>query len=351
MPFIALSVSLSLLLTFNAHAEIHKKGQSAEEFARALEINRQYFNRHAEPMAATAGQPVLETDHFRYLLMNGDDLYEDEIVQMHKAFAQNLPADMILVVVTEKSNASQVQKDFQKWISKDRFIVASGNNLGDLTWGRDSYPYPVYKDEQKTVELVAHQYFRSFRAQQIIANSVNAQNVNNQKFVAVGGNLTATAGGDCFIVDSDRTFGAPDSQYLSAFRCKSVTRMPWVAGIGDVDEVIKVLPNNVMLTNQVSYKAKLESLGYKVVMLPEIEDSYRTYANSVILNDTVFMPIYGGAKDEQAKQVYESFGYKVIGIEANVLSDDMNGAVHCLTMTYPNMDLHALLQSLGLQQQ
>src|SRR5690606_12860437 len=138
-----------------------------------------------------------------------------------------------------------------------------------------------------TVELIAKQYYRRFSGQKIISDAVNSKNTANHSFVYVGGNLQATEHGDCFIVDSRRTFGLPDSQFLSVFRCKTVTRFPHIVGIGDIDEVLKVLPNNVVLLNQKSYQAKLESLGYKVVMLPEVKNSYRTYANSVILDDTV----------------------------------------------------------------
>lgn len=346
------AVSLALaaaLFSSPAHASLTTKEQTAEELARALKINQQYLAHSTPRSSAVGGQPVLETDHFRYLLMSGDDQGNSELINMHRTFAQNLPTDMILVLVTEKYSASTVQAQFSKWLPKERFIVASGNNIGDPTWGRDAYPYPVYKDSKGTVELVAHQYYRDFSGQKIISDAVNSKNTSNYDFVYVGGNLQATEHGDCFAVDSERTFGLPDSQFLSAFRCKTITRFPHVAGIGDVDEVIKILPNNVVLTNQQSYQAKIESMGYRVVMLPEVEDSYRTYANSVILNDTVYMPTFGSSQDTDAQRVYESLGYKVIGIPTNRLSDRMHGSLHCLTMAYPDMDLHSLLQSLDLE--
>ncbi len=341
---------ITILLSTTAFAEIPSKSNTHAEFLRSLEVNKTLQDR-SRVAPATTGQPVLETDHFRYLLLNGTDIGVDNLAQLQKTFALNLPQDMILVVVTESSNAKSIKEKYLQWISQDRLIVASGKNLGDTVWGRDSYPYPVYQDESKTVELVAHEYFRYFAAHDIIANAVNANNVTKPGFISVGGNLMGTAKGECFIVDSTRTFGLEDKMYKSAFRCKSVMRFPWVAGIGDVDEVIKVLPNNVVLTNQDSYVADLEKLGYKVTMLPKpTTGDYRTYANSVILNDTVFMPIYNDANDDDATRVYESFGYKVIGIESNYLSDKMNGSVHCLTMTYPNMDSQDLMKKLGLTQ-
>lgn len=339
---------LTTFTPFTTQASVTSKQQSAQELDRALKINQQYFSEFSSFPSSVDGQPALETDQFRYLLMKGEDGGDRELKEMHRIFAENLPADMILVLVTESYAVNSVQAKFSKWLPKDRFIVASGKNIGDASWGRDSYPYPVYKDNAGTVELIAHQYYRYFSGQKLISDAVNSKNTVNHDFVYVGGNLQAAANGDCFIVDSVRTFKLPDSQFLNVFRCKSVTRFPHIVGIGDIDEVIKVLPNNVIMTNQKSYREKLESMGYSVVMLPEVKNSYRTYANSVILNDTVFMPIYGSAMDLEAQKVYENMGYKVIGIRSNGLSDQRNGSIHCLTMTYPEMDMRSLLSSLGL---
>jgi hypothetical protein len=332
-----------------SHADFTRKVHSPEEFATAVARNQRYrFGRLEVP--AKSGQPVLETDRFQYLLMNGTDFGIDNLLQMQKTFSQNLPKDMILVVVTEDKLVDQVKEKFLQWISANQLIVASGNNLGDTLWARDSYPYPVYMDESKSIELVAHQYFRFFDAEQVIADAVSAIAMISPSLVAVGGNIMATEKGECLVVDSQRAFGLTDKEYMGSFRCKSVVHFPWLAGIGDVDEVIKVLPNGIMLTNQPTYVNTLQSLGYDVVMLPKsLTGAYRTYANSVIINNTVFMPVFGDPQDQMAENVYESFGYKVIGIESDYLSDEMMGSLHCLTMTYPAMDPSRLLKSLGLK--
>ena len=344
---------LLLLASFSfpilSHADFTRKIHSPEEFATAVARNQSYRSSRLE-LRAKSGQPILETDRFQYLLINGTDSGIDNLFQMQKTFSQNLPKDMILVVVTENQFVNQVKEKFLQWISADQFIVASGNNLGDTLWARDSYPYPVYMDESKAVELVAHQYFRFFDAEQVIADAVGAIAMISPPLVAVGGNIMATEKGECLVVDSQRAFGLTDKEYTGSFRCKSVVHFPWLAGIGDVDEVIKVLPNGVMLTNQPTYVNTLKELGYEVVMLPKsLTGAYRTYANSVILNDTVFMPVFGDPQDKIAENIYENFGYKVVGIESNYLSDKLMGSVHCLTMTYPAMDPSLLLKSLGLE--
>ena len=119
-------------------------------------------------------------------------------------------------------------------------------------------------------------------------------------------------------------------------------------GIGDADEVLKPLSGHRMLTNAPEYKAQLESLGYKVILLPAVANSYRTYVNSLIIKDTVFMPTYGISADQEATAVYQSLGYKVYGIPSNDLSDNMHGSVHCQSMAYPAMSQQALLDGVRI---
>jgi agmatine/peptidylarginine deiminase len=122
--------------------------------------------------------------------------------------------------------------------------------------------------------------------------------------------------------------------------------MPHVRGLGDVDEVLKPLPGKRILTNSPEYKDSLESWGYKVIMLPTLSEQYRTYANALVVRDTVFMPSYNVSTDDDARKVYESLGYKVFPIPTISLSDDMHGSIHCQTMAYPPMPEQELLKAL-----
>ncbi|MGZ3691989.1 MAG: agmatine deiminase family protein, partial [Pseudobdellovibrio sp.] len=115
------------------------------------------------------------------------------------------------------------------------------------------------------------------------------------------------------------------------------------------DEVVKPIGNNTILTNTPEYANDFKAWGYNVVLLPDVPDSYRTYANSLIVGKTVFMPTYGLASDKQAQAVYEGLGYKVFGIPSNSMSDDMHGSVHCQTMAYPAVNEQQLMQFLNLE--
>jgi len=59
---------------------------------------------------------------------------------------------------------------------------------------------------------------------------------------------------------------------------------------------------------------------------------YRTYTNSIILNNVVLVPVYGSYLDADALEVYEEAmpGYEIVGINMdNVIS--ASGAIHCVT--------------------
>jgi len=80
---------------------------------------------------------------------------------------------------------------------------------------------------------------------------------------------------------------------------------------------------------------------YKVVRIPmppsstgqyPPNSSYFTYTNSVIVNKTVIVPIYGFPQDTTALRIYrESMpGYRIVGINcAGMIS--ASGAIHCIT--------------------
>ncbi|TVR41501.1 MAG: T9SS C-terminal target domain-containing protein [Bacteroidia bacterium] len=59
---------------------------------------------------------------------------------------------------------------------------------------------------------------------------------------------------------------------------------------------------------------------------------YRTYTNSIILNNVVLVPVYGSYLDAEALTIYEEAmpGYEIVGINMNnVIS--ASGAIHCVT--------------------
>lgn len=294
-------------------------------------------------------QPSLDVAPFKYVLVSGDASNDEALFLKHE-IAKNLPADMKMVVVVTAGSLKSYQKEYAQYLSSDRIIFAVTPSAGGGTWARDAFPVPV-THEDGTTSLVGAKYYRPFNGNADIAQSI-AYSIQQFKFTFVGGNILSDENGTCFIVDSFRRFTSTDADYKSAYGCKAVHLMPHVGGLGDIDEMIKPIGNNTILTATPKYVDQLKSWGYNVIEIPQAATpsyDYRTYANSLVLNGTVFMPTYGIAKDADARAAYEKLGYKVVEIPSNELSDSFHGSVHCQTMAYPDMSLSTFFAQAGLE--
>jgi hypothetical protein len=340
--------SLLVLLSLPSLAEqLVSHEASSEETQKALENNDRWHQRKTIQYKPINLQPVEDTAQFAYVLMTAYEGDESEVTNLRKTIASNLPPQVKLVILTDSWSAADTRKKYLKWVSADRLIIATDSNTSNGFWARDAFPIPVYSNNNR-ISLVAANYFRDFQSWQAIANSVKAK-WNKVDFTFVGGNLIADEEGNCFAVDSSRLYSLKEEDLKLAYGCKQVHFFSYLRGIGDIDEVLKPLPQKQMLTSVPEYKNDLQALGYEVILLPPLEGTYRTYVNSLIVNNIVFMPIYNVPEDEEAKQIYKDLGYKVIPIKSANLSDYYNGSVHCQTMAYPDIELNELLKILGVK--
>lgn len=329
------------------HEASSDEAANASEHNRSLRLQKKTHFNFENPNHV----PVADDEDFAYVLMSGDEQYESEVRELRRLVASNLPENVKLVILTTTGSAAAIRRRYSEWIDGSRLIVASDdspyNNNG--FWARDSFPVPVRSSDTNAVSLIAHQYYRNFNSFSAIAQSVAAK-MTERNEVFVGGNLLADREGHCFAIDSDRMFDMSSSEIEDIYGCKTVDILDHLAGIGDVDEVIKPIGNKIMLTNQTAYVSQLKSLGYNVVMLPNLKGTFRTYVNALVVGKTVFMPSYGVSQDQQAQKVYENLGYKVVKIRSNDMSDQLHGSIHCQTMAYPAMSQEQLLNGLGLRQ-
>lgn len=320
----------------------------SQDRTRAIgELNReiQLRNQDSSQSFRRPLRPTTEIEDFRYLLMSGSTYFDT--ADMKSKIARNLPRSMKLVLLVYPGEEASTRAQFSRWIESDRIIIAIHRDASNGFWSRDSFPFPVYLNSSLKVGLVAAKYDRQFEAHTAIASSIGAASSMAQKtHFFVGGNLQADEDGRCFVVESIRLYQNTDETLTNAYGCKGVVRLKWLTGIGDVDEVIKILPNKQILTNRTEYVDQLQELGYQVSMLPSISN-YRTYANSIIIGENLFMPSYGVKSDDAAIQVYERFGYKVIPVDSETVSTRGNGSVHCATMMYPDIDLRELMSELN----
>lgn len=92
---------------------------------------------------------------------------------------------------------------------------------------------------------------------------------------------------------------------------------------------------------------------YHIARLPKA-DNWKTYANALILNQKVIVPIYGHPNDQIAINTYRSLmpDHEVVGINSNAIIG-WGGAIHCITMQVfewepPVFQLSIDIQGLGM---
>lgn len=117
---------------------------------------------------------------------------------------------------------------------------------------------------------------------------------------------------------------------------------------GHIDMQIKLLNDTTFVVSSVesgpnyaileSNVAILESLTapngnpYHIERLPKA-DNWKTYANALILNNKVILPVYGHPNDQIAIDTYSELmpDHTVVGINCNSIIQ-WGGAIHCITM-------------------
>lgn len=103
------------------------------------------------------------------------------------------------------------------------------------------------------------------------------------------------------------------------------------------------------LRNEVENMRNSDSKKYKCVPLPvpapifdeEGQQLPATYANFLITNGAILVPIYGDPKDDEALEVLRRLkpNYKVVGIDCRPLIKQ-HGSLHCITMQVPKGFIH-----------
>lgn len=329
-------------------------GPSAEQLKAISEHNAQMaaFTR-AFPKKKRAGTttPFYEHSQTGFVVFSDEDFYgvADE---MKAIVAKNLPAGVKLVVYTESTNKQyqkQLETAYTKHISKDRLIILQVPSSGTNNfWSRDNLPMPVF--ENGKFALVNARYYYNFEPDAFFSQLFGV-NLLSHNYFWEGGNFMVNSKGNCIVVNRKKAYpggvsdtGAiPDSIFKDNYGCKTLLRLKHLKGIGHADEVVKFVNDTDILTDTPEYKTQLEQAGFKVHMLPEPDLNYETYANSLIVNDTVFVPVFGEQGDQKALQMYAAFGFKVVGVPSRELATQGQGGIHCITMNYPEASLQSFI--------
>ncbi|HQY50860.1 MAG TPA: agmatine deiminase family protein [Ignavibacteria bacterium] len=252
-----------------------------------------------------------------------------------------------------------------------RFIVAPFNSV----WCRDYGPWAAYSGISDSLKIIDWIYNRP-RAQDDLVPTAFANYTNlpiyeatvaPNNLIATGGNLMVDGNGTAFssklIIDENPT--KTESQidgimnsYLGVSRYIKMNTLPYDE-IHHIDMHIKLLDEETLLVGQYppgvadgpQIEANLQYVlnnfqtcygrPYKVVRIPMPPSSggqyppssnYFTYTNSVFVNKTIIVPIYGLAQDSTALRIYRENlpGYRVVGLNASQMISAL-GAIHCIT--------------------
>ncbi len=277
----------------------------------------------------------------------------------------------VIIVCSDSNSVKSQLSSYGVPLVNLRFIHAPFNSV----WCRDYGPWSVYTNDVDTLRMIDWVYNRPRPSDdQIPVYIANFHNVTLHQMTQSPNDLTATGGN--FMVDGHGTgfssklilqenSGKTEAQidtlmkkYMGLKRYIKMETLPY-DGIHHIDMHMKLLDEETLLVGQyptgVADGPQIElnlqyvlnnfqtcfGKPYKVVRIPmppsstgqyPPNSSYYTYTNSLIVNKTCIVPIYGFSQDTTALRIYRQAmpGYRVVGINCNSMIS-ASGAIHCIT--------------------
>ncbi len=252
-----------------------------------------------------------------------------------------------------------------------KFVITSFNSV----WCRDYGPWAAYSGISDSLKMIDWIYNRprplddqvpvGFAAYMNLPIYQAISSPND--FIHTGGNFMVDGNGTGFSSKlvlnenpskSESQINNLFSSYLGINRYIKMETLPYDE-IHHIDMHIKLLDEETLLVGQypagVADGPQIETnlqyvlsnfqtcygRPYKVVRIPMPPSSsgqyppssnYFTYTNSVFVNKTVIVPIYGLSQDTTALRIYRENlpGYRIVGINCNSMISAL-GAIHCIT--------------------
>lgn len=326
-------------------AKILKKKNLTPEQVRSIQAYQRNVRSQlaVTPQAQTPLRPYSELEDAGYLFISS--AMEFDSLHAKKALAQNLPKDVTLIVFADAgSSRNRIQSYFKGLIEPERLKIITLNGASDGFWARDGLPVPVWSQDQK-LGLVDARYYHGFEPDADLGKMFHADVLENS-FYFEGGNFIVNDAGDCVTIDNDLSTDMPTDVFLTTYGCKRVIRLPFEKGIGHADESVRFVNSSTLITDSANYQKILKGHGFQVLRVPRPDQTYETYINSLLVNGTIYVPIFNEGNDAAALEVYRSLGFTVVPIETRQLANDGLGSIHCITMTYPKVPFSALLEKL-----
>ncbi len=275
----------------------------------------------------------VEYNPAKYIFFDDRTIFSSKEVK--KGILQNLPDGVdVVIYFAIPGSITKIRKRFKRYIKDEsRLHILPIDSKGHGFWARDALPIPVYT-KNKGLALVDAKYYYNFQPDFDIAEYLGVP-VTSHGYHFEGGNFIPDERGNCLLINDGTGAEIPYHILKNYYGCKNTIKLPFDTGIGHVDERLKIVSEDIALTDTEHYRPYLENLGYEVRMLPRPKTKYGTYSNSLQVNGTIYLPIFGEKTDKEAIRIYESLGFKVVPLRSKYLSSNGQGSIHCITMTYP----------------
>jgi len=353
-----MSTLLALIAAFSFQTLAQQRHRPTDEQIEAMArhnaaaASADFFN-GTFSLPASNVKPFYEYGRTGYLVFSDDD-FSGIARDMKKILAQNLPADVMLLIYTQnasKTYQQQLLNTYSAYLPKERLRILQVPRSGaNDFWSRDNTPVPVWDATGKEA-LVDAQYYYNFEPDAFFG-ALFGMNIDKHRYFYEGGNFTANALGDCIVVNRKASYpggisdtaAIPDDIFRNKYGCKRLIRFAHLKGIGHSDEVVKFMSDNVIVTDTPAYVPTLQAAGFTVVSLPEPDMEYETYINSLQVNDVLYVPVFGERHDQTAINAYKSVAphLKIVPINTRRLATQGQGGIHCITMNYPPAPLHVV---------
>lgn len=304
-----------------------------------------------------------------------------EVQECFVAIAREIAKKELLLIVAPDVNAVKAQLSNRVNMENVRFFECETND----TWARDHGAITMIDGSApRLLDFCFNGWGQKFGAgldNQITHKAYNAKCFNGEyenrlNFVLEGGSIESDGLGTllttstCLLAPNrnDTMNKVEIEEYLrSVFHLQQVLWLDYGYLAGDdtdshVDTLARLCPNNTIvyvkctdsedehyeeltkMEDQLRTFRTLAGEPYRLLALPMadciIEDTERlpaTYANFLILNESILYPTYNQPKNdaEAAEILAEAFPDKeIIGIDCRALIKQ-HGSLHCVTMQYP----------------
>ncbi len=250
-------------------------------------------------------------------------------------------------------------------------LIRYGHNS---VWTRDFGPWSVYHEKDMTFSLVDFLYselrYLDDQVSRGISQYLNVPLYEGSKvpnnIINDGGNFMVDGYGRAFTSKLLLQSNHKMNQVLlkeSLYRYMGVDDLvilPWEPG-EHIDMYMKLLDEETLLIGEyppgeenglqiepnlkhiTSYLFTPYERPYRIFRVPmptltpgyyfSEQGGYRTYTNSIIINDLVLVPVFGVSDDAIALDTYRQAmpGYNIVGINCDELILSAAGALHCMT--------------------